>query len=493
MWAPKRASARSASQHPRSRAPPSTHPACRARSALKISAIATEPASTSTPPTGRRAWGEPILVCGAGIAGLATALALSKLGLPVRVFESRRELRREGAALSLWSNAWRSLEALLGPEGAGELRRGHQLLTRVELCASSGELLRAFQLAECDLGPEGSETRGLMRATLLQALYDSLPDRESIVEFGTSVREVLAPPQGASGGGGDGAPDGPVAVRLSDGRTVYGSVLVGSDGVGSEVARYLQLPAPRYSGYCAYRGVATFPNLDPDSGAAGSGSPGFSGSGPGGLRLDTIRQLWGAGVRAGLYPITPTTFYWFTCFNADTEASRQPPPSPAERQRAALESVAGWGGGGGIQQVISATPAEEISWSRISDRWTYGTFGRGLVTLAGDAAHPMTPNLGQGGCTALEDAVVLARKLGKLAEGSAPPSPADLASALRSYEYERSSRCLPLTVRANLMGAALQSSLPVVVAARDAFVRTAFSPGHFLDHTVYDCGRLDEL
>ncbi|GLI69501.1 hypothetical protein VaNZ11_014135, partial [Volvox africanus] len=426
-------------------------------------------------------WGEPVLISGGGIAGLATALALSKVGIPVRVFESAQGLRQEGAAVSLWPNAWRALEALGLAE---ELRSSHQLLRRVEICSSEGKLLRAFDLAECDVGPQGSETRGLLRATLLQALYERLPDRECVVEFAKSVREVLLTSEG------DAAGQGPVAVRLSDGRTVYGSVLIGSDGVGSEVARYLKLSPPRFSGYCAYRGVANFPDLDPD-GVSGSGS----GCGPGDLRCDTIRQIWGAGVRAGLYPLTRTSFYWFTCFNADNRAAIQPPASAEGRQLAALASVREWSSALGIQAAIAATPPEDISWSRICDRWTLGAFGKSVVTLAGDAAHPMTPNLGQGGCTALEDAVVLARRLGALAQAavSTPPSSTDVANTLRSYEYERTSRCLPLTVRANLMGVALQVPLLPVVAARNAFMERAFSSGHFLDHTTYDCGRLDDL
>ncbi|GIL96665.1 hypothetical protein Vretimale_2430 [Volvox reticuliferus] len=196
-----------------------------------------------------------------------------------------------------------------------------------------------------------------------------------------------------------------------------------------------------------------------------------------------------------MYPITRTSFYWFTCFNVDNRADIQPPASAERRQLAALESVREWSSALGIRAAIAATPPEDISWSRICDRWTLGAFGKWVVTLAGDAAHPMTPNLGQGGCTALEDAVVLARKLGALAQvaGSTPPSSTDVANALRSYEYERSSRCLPLTIRANLMGAALQVPLLPVVMVRNAFVERAFSSGHFLDHTVYDCGRLDEL
>jgi 2-polyprenyl-6-methoxyphenol hydroxylase-like FAD-dependent oxidoreductase len=125
-----------------------------------------------------------------------------------------------------------------------------------------------------------------------------------------------------------------------------------------------------------------------------------------------------------------------------------------------------------------------------------GEFGRGLVTLAGDAAHPMTPNLGQGGCAALEDGVVLARELKAALDAAAETggtgggggAAAAAEVALRRYEGERWRRCLPLTVRAWAFGAALQLPFPPVNAARDAFIERAFSPAHFLDHTTYDCG-----
>ena len=79
----------------------------------------------------------------------------------------------------------------------------------------------------------------------------------------------------------------------------------------------------------------------------------------------------------------------------------------------ALSTVEGWGYG--VEDVINRTVAENISVSNISDRWTLPLpgvrWGKGGVTVLGDAAHPMTPNLGQGACTSLEDAVVLAREL----------------------------------------------------------------------------------
>lgn len=113
------------------------------------------------------------------------------------------------------------------------------------------------------------------------------------------------------------------------------------------------------------------------------------------------------------------------------------------------------------------------------------------MTLVGDALHPMTPNLGQGGCVALEDGVVLARELKAAissAGGGAGNTTAALEAALRRYEGERVKRALPLTLRSWAFGAALQLPWPPVTAARDAFISKGFRPGHFMDHTAYDCG-----
>lgn len=108
--------------------------------------------------------------------------------------------------------------------------------------------------------------------------------------------------------------------------------------------------------------------------------------------------------------------------------------------------------------------------------------------MAGDAAHPMTPNLGQGGCTALEDAVLLAAEVGPVLRGAGQQAGgAELAAALRRYEQRRSARCLPLTIKSNLMGVALQSGLGPMCLARDWFVSSPlFSPAHFLDSCNYN-------
>lgn len=327
----------------------------------------------------------------------------------------------------------------------------------IEFVSSSGKLLKQFNLSQCGQAARAAggvnETRGVSRPRLLSVLADQLPPGS--LKFNCSV-------VGMSDLGGSGT-----RVQLADGSSLSCDVLVGADGANSKLAQQLGLPQPNYAGYVAYRGLAEYP--------AGSSLP---------LPSNTIRQMFGRGVRAGMYPITQQQVYWFICFNAAEGAPK--PATAADRVAEALSAVEGWSWG--IQEAVRRTDPDSISRSGIRDRWTSGSVGRGCVTVIGDALHPMTPNLGQGGCTAIEDAVVLARQLGAVLNSSS--SKADIEACLRSFEAERARRCLAITVRAHAMGAALQLPFAPVCSVRDLVLEKRLDPSHLLDHTSYDCGTL---
>eukprot|EP00798_Chlamydomonas_sp_ICE-L_P020504 gene20504-27295_t len=392
----------------------------------------------------------PVVIVGAGVAGLATAVALRKVGVPVQVLESAPNLRAEGSATGLWDNAWKALDVL---GVADKLREEFIPLNRVELCrGESGKVLRAFDFEECAAGA-GQEFRGVLRKSLLEALASELPSE--IITYNANQLTLQLEGGGAS--------------------PITASMLIGTDGVRSVCAKYLGLSATNYAGYVAYRGVAKISTKDI------------------GLPDNTIRQIWGSGVRAGLYPLDENTLYWFVCHN---EAEDAPIPQTPELVAAeALSYVKGWPTWK-MDKIIENSST--IARGRMTDRWTPpGSFGKGLVTLAGDAAHPMTPNLGQGACTALEDAVVLAAEVAEVLKerqsasgGSVSPLSASLEKALRQYEAAQSKRTLYLTVRAHLMGAALQIDNPVVCTVRDTFISNFFDPSHFLDHTSVSLPKL---
>jgi 2-polyprenyl-6-methoxyphenol hydroxylase-like FAD-dependent oxidoreductase len=108
----------------------------------------------------------------------------------------------------------------------------------------------------------------------------------------------------------------------------------------------------------------------------------------------------------------------------------------------------------------------------------------GLLTLEVRSRGPLCTL--QGGCTAFEDSIALARVLHSAWAGSDE----ELQDGLAEYEHARRRRCWPLSVRSRIIGGLLQSSVPPVVAMRDAFAKYALQPDTLLGHTLFDVGKL---
>ena len=439
----------------------------------KISTTAATPSSTPTiqDPLQQQRRQKKIIISGAGPAGLATALALRKIGCTdVTVHERSLALPSSGAALGLWTNAWKALDAL----GVGnDLRSLHPPIHDVVLCREDGRVLRQFSLRDCSGGPH--EFRGVRRASLVVALAKELPE-ESIV-LGSSVVGI----------------DPHTNAVLVDNNGLHRSVndvdvVIGCDGAKSAVAKSLNRPPPNLAGQVAIRGVARLDAIRKTS----TQQPQQQQS-----QWSCIRQVWGGnGPRAGMYPLSDTELYWFVCFD-DTNDGKEDNNTNNKKEnirREALGIVRGWSWS--LEDIIHATPDEDLFRSRIVDKWWFmgdnGVPGGGgpASTLVGDALHPMTPNLGQGGCTALEDAVVLAQLMleKKVVNGGGDVN--EIRAVFKEYEKKRTQRCLPLTIRSNLMGRALQLPWWPVTTARDVFVSKFFDASHFLDHATFDCGEL---
>lgn len=422
---------------------------------------------------------------------MATAVALHQSGFAPLVIERSNESSQAKTVLGLWTNAWKALDAL----GAGDtLREQHVVVNNVEIARDTGRLLRSFSLSECHGGPH--EFRGVVRSHLIEALKKKLP--EDAVMYGKRVVDVRSRSKSDHGGS--------MEVELSDGSVVPCAGVIGADGSRSAVASALGVKPANYSGQVAIRGVARFPDGLPravlQSRRSGDDATGLC-----------IRQIWSCGPRFGMYPVSTTELYWFVCFDDDggdtDHASRMGDDSNSSEsvRQEALGMVGGWKWD--VEEIIAATPLTALKRNRIVDRWDVPPLlsifsgerrksgGNPIVaTLVGDALHPMTPNLGQGGCTALEDAVVLAallkkRHVLKRMDGCSQMERNDMIlSVFDEYERERVKRTLPLTVRSYMMGYLLQLPLLPVALARDLFVSNAFDTSHFLDHATYDCTRV---
>ena len=360
-----------------------------------------------------RSWSEP------AIGGLATAVALRLAGYEVRVLEQAAELAEVGAGLSLWPNALRALDLL----GAGHRVRAAGVLQ------ATGGLRRpdGRWLARADTG-EVSRRFGdvvlLARAELLEVLRDAVPP--DVVRTGVEVTGVEQR-------------SGRVVVTHTGGSET-GDVLIGADGVRSLVRRltWPEAPGPRYAGYIAYRLLT--PPMD---GAAEEGA-----------------ETWGAGTRFGYVPLRDGRVYCFAAVNAPPRAAAC--AQDREHRTTSRPSSAGWHAP--IPRLLAASPGRRppVLLHDIEELPDLATFATGRVALLGDAAHAMTPNLGQGACQALEDAVELAACL------SAEP---DVPSALAGYDRRRRPRTQRIARRSRSVGRVAQWSAPPLVAVRDLVTR----------------------
>jgi 2-polyprenyl-6-methoxyphenol hydroxylase-like FAD-dependent oxidoreductase len=171
-----------------------------------------------------------------------------------------------------------------------------------------------------------------------------------------------------------------VTARFEDGREARGDLLIGADGLRSAVRSVLfGTDPPRYGGYSAWRAVTRF---DP-------------------ARL-TPGETWGRGRRFGQWGMTGGRAYWYA--TESVPAGQGDPPEG--RKQGLLALFCGWHEP--VEDLIEATDESAILRNDVYDRPALHRWSVGRATLLGDAAHPMTPDMGQGACQAIEDAVILA-------------------------------------------------------------------------------------
>jgi 2-polyprenyl-6-methoxyphenol hydroxylase-like FAD-dependent oxidoreductase len=325
-------------------------------------------------------------IIGAGIGGLAAAVALQRRGWHVRVFERAASPRELGFALLLAPNAMLALDAI---GLADAIRHGGVVVTHGEMRRPNGDVLRRFdvtQIAQALGAPAVAVLRPVLHGALLQGVTgDSLALSSEVVGIDDS---------------GDG-----VTLKLATGVTERADIAIGADGVTS-VTRRLLHPGespPRASGLIAVRGVA-FDVIEHLAGSSGS-------------------QYFGRGIEAGLGRTGENSIYWYLSVPAGLAGT--------DRDARAVRDRCVTGFHEPFRAIVSATRPEDMRLDELFDREPLATWGRGRVTLLGDAAHPMLPHAGQGAAQALEDAVEL---------GCALDATSDVASALRRYEAVRTAR-----------------------------------------------------
>jgi 2-polyprenyl-6-methoxyphenol hydroxylase-like FAD-dependent oxidoreductase len=355
-----------------------------------------------------------IIIVGAGPGGLTLALALRQAGFHPVVHERTLSGRDAGCGFTLWPNAMRALDALdLGPE----LRRRCKPLQGISMTVANGSELFCVDSSALNGSYDGI-CWALQRSELIELLLEFLgPDHiqfgAACVGFEQSADEVTA--------------------LFDDGSVSCGCALIGADGLRSTVRSHLFGEQKlRFAGYTVSRGISQL-RLPKDIG---------------------VTSL-GCGHQFGYFPMSKDRVYWFASGNAGQAV----PHSPYAEKDELLKQFADWHEP--VRQIIENTPGCILR-NDIYDIDPLPTWTCGHVTLLGDAAHPATPDLGQGACQAIEDSAVLAGCL---------RSNTDIGVALKEYEIYRLNRTRDLTLLARRIGRSGTWTNPFLCGLRNFAIR----------------------
>jgi len=355
-----------------------------------------------------------IIIIGAGIGGLSAGIALKQRGSEVEIYEQAVQLKEAGAGISLWANALHVLREL-NVYDALELIGLKDVVSGIR--RPDGRLLVRISLE--DLKKIADEPILIVHRAELHATL-----RRTFGEQNICLNSHCS---------GFNETSEKVTAAFSNGSHVTGDCLIGADGIHSRIRAGLHGDRPqRYAGYTAWRAVIPF-----DSNKL------------------SVGETWGAGRRFGQVPLTKERVYWFAVHNEKQGSAGE----EGEKKRL-LHLFSGWHSP--IEELIRSTPEEDILRNDIFDRPVLRHWGRGRVTLLGDAAHPMTPNMGQGACQALEDGLVLRNCLQDYHT---------IPAALRAYERKRISRTNGLVRQSRMIGMIGQWQNQLAVGLRNLFLK----------------------
>ncbi|WP_445166012.1 FAD-dependent oxidoreductase [Mycolicibacterium sp. Dal123E01] len=345
-----------------------------------------------------------IAVVGAGIAGLASAVALTQRGHSVTVIEERTDTT-SGAGISIWPNALAALDQL----GLGDqVRAAGGRITAGAMRWKDGTWLRRPS-GERIVTALGEPLVVLQRVALRDILAGALTPG-TLVD-GVAVRGLSTTATG-------------VRLHLTDSSTRAADAVVGADGTHSVVARHLNGPLPhRYAGYTAWRGASSLA-----------------------IDADLAGETLAPGAEVGHVPMGPDQTYWFA-----TERAAEGATAPQGELSYLRAMLANWAEP--IPEMLAATDPAGVLRNDLYDRATARFWAAGPVVLVGDAAHPMRPHLGQGGCQALEDAAVL---------GAFVELAVDLPSAFAAFATFRRRRVRGIVAESRFIGRVV--NLPAVLS-----------------------------
>jgi FAD-dependent urate hydroxylase len=338
-----------------------------------------------------------VIIIGAGIGGLTAGIALSQVGYEVEIYDRTSELRPVGAGISLWSNGVKVLNRL----GFGDrIAKIGGIMNHMQYRTQNGELLNDIPLLPL-IQSVGQRPYPVARADLQQMLIEAFP---GVVQLNFRCIGLEEDGQG-------------ITAMFENGHRTTGDLVIAADGVRSVLRHYVlgKEYQPNYGGYVNWNGLVP---ISEDLAPA-----------------DTWAIYVGEHKRASMMPVGDDRFYFFF----DVPMSREDAAQPKTDIRTELtEFFKGWAAP--VQNLIQRLDPAATNRLLIHDAGPFDHFVRGRVALLGDAAHATCPDLGQGGCQAVEDGLVLTNYLTSTNLG--------VTDALKRYEAERKERANAIVVKA---------------------------------------------
>lgn len=337
-----------------------------------------------------------IIIIGAGIGGLTAGIALRQAGYEVEIYDRVKELRPAGAGISLWSNGVKVLNRL----GLGEkMALIGGLMDRMQYRSLAGELLNDIDLYPL-VEEVGQRPYPVARTDLQQMLQDAFPGEVKLNHKCIAVEED----------------EKSVTAIFENGHIARGDLLIAADGVRSLLRQYVlgREVLPNYGGYVNWNGlVPASEDLAPKN---------------------TWAIYVGKHQRASMMPVAGDRFYFFF----DVPLPKGTPSLPENYRADLSEHFQGWAKP--VQTLIERFDPDKTNRVEIHDVGPIDRMVRGRVALLGDSAHATCPDLGQGGCQAMEDGLVLTQYLQTTNLG--------VEYALQRYEAERKERTSAIVQKA---------------------------------------------